>query len=154
MKKLYISEINSVYFYWPERNKNYILSTKCSLNRTQSLKSWQSLTIIFYFLNPSLLAKHTPLITTASPGNYENPPRINQMQKNGNQKYTVRHLIVALQFYQIPRTLWLGKERNPCEVLFNWAISRLGFSKFGNLKLLESKMAFKFLYFQDSNFDP
>ena len=44
-----------------------------------------------YFLDPSLLAKHTPLITTASPGNYENPPRINQMQKNGNQKYTVRH---------------------------------------------------------------
>ena len=55
-----------------------------------------------YFLDPSLLAKHTPLITTASPGNYENPPRINQMQKSVNQKYTVRHLIVALQFYQIP----------------------------------------------------
>ena len=107
-----------------------------------------------YFLDPSLLVKHTPLITTASPGNYENPPRINQMQKNGNQKYTVRHLIVALRFYQIPRTLCLGKDRNPCEVPFNWAISSPGFSKFGNLKLLESKMEFKFLYFQDSNFDP
>ena len=92
-------------------------------------------------------------MTTASPGNYENPPRINQMQKNGNQKYTVRHLIVALQFYQIPRTLCLGKDRNPCEVPFNWAISRPGFSKFGNLKLLEYKMAFKFLYFQVLNFD-
>ena len=92
-------------------------------------------------------------MTTASPGNYENPPRINQMQKNGNQKYTVRHLIVALQFYQIPRTLCLGKDRNPCEVPFNWAISRPGFSKFGNLKLSEYKMAFKFLYFQVLNFD-
>ena len=26
MKKLYISEINSVYFCWPERNKKYILA--------------------------------------------------------------------------------------------------------------------------------
>ena len=86
-----------------------------------------------YFLNPSLLTKHTPLITTASPGNYENPPRINPMQKSVNQKYTVRHLIVALQFYLIPRTVCLGKDRNPCEVPFNWAISCPGFSKFGNL---------------------
>ena len=107
-----------------------------------------------YFLNPSLPAKHTPLITTASPGNYENPPRINPMQKSVNQKYTVSHLILALQFYEIPRTLILGKGRNPCEVPFNWAISRPRFSKFCNLKLLESKMAFKFLNFQVSNFDP
>ena len=107
-----------------------------------------------YFLNPSLPAKHTPLITTASPGNYENPPRINPMQKSVNQKYTVSHLIVALQFYEIPKTLILGKGRNPYEVPFNWAISRPRFSKFCNLKLLESKMAFKFLNFQVSNFDP
>ena len=72
--------------------------------------------MIMYFLNPSLLAKRTPLITTASPGNYENPPRINPMQNSVTQKYTVSHLIVVLQFYDIPRTLILGKDRNPCEV--------------------------------------
>ena len=65
--------------------------------------------MITYFLNPSLLAKHTPLMTTASPGNYENPPRINQMQKSVNQKYKVRHLIVALQFYQIPQDPLIGE---------------------------------------------
>ena len=50
-----------------------------------------------YLLNPSLPTKDTPLITSTSPGNYENPPGINPMQKSVNQKSTVRHLIVALQ---------------------------------------------------------
>ena len=51
-----------------------------------------------------------------------------------------------MQFYQIPRTLSLGKDRNPCEVPFNWAIARPRFSNFCILKFLECKMAFKFLF--------
>ena len=51
-----------------------------------------------------------------------------------------------MQFYQIPRTLSLGKDRNPCEVPFNWAIARPRFSNFYILKFVESKMAFKFLF--------
>ena len=51
-----------------------------------------------------------------------------------------------MQFYQIPRTLSLGKDRNPCEVPFNWAIARPRFSNFCILKFLESKMTFKFLF--------
>ena len=46
MKKLYNSEMNSsTYFCWPERNPEIHLSTKSSLNRTQSLKGRKSLSI-------------------------------------------------------------------------------------------------------------
>ena len=95
MEKPHKSVLNSTYFCWPERNGEIHLSTKSLFNRTQSLKSWKSLTM--YLLNPSLPTKDTPLITSTSPGNYENPPGINPMQKSVNQKSTVRHLIVALQ---------------------------------------------------------
>ena len=80
MERPYKSEMNSTYFCWPERNGEIHLSTKSLLNRTQSLKGWKSPTM--YLLNPSLPTKDTPLITSTSPGNYENPPGINPMQKS------------------------------------------------------------------------
>ena len=108
MKKLYSSEMNSsTYFCQPERSPEMHLSTKSPLNRTQSLKGRKSLSM--YFLNPSLPTKHTPLITSTSPGNYENPPRINPMQKSVNQKSTVRNLLQLCNFIRFPGPLAWGR---------------------------------------------
>ena len=90
-KKLYNSEINSAYVRWPERKEKYILAR--SVHWTELSPSQAIVAYYMYFLNPSLRAKHTPLITTTSPGNYGNPPRINMIQKSVNQKSTVRNLL-------------------------------------------------------------
>ena len=75
MKKVYNSKMNSTYFCWPERNAELHLSTKSSLNRTQSLKGRKSLNYVLPQPQSSK-TKHAPLITSTSPGNYKNPPRI------------------------------------------------------------------------------
>ena len=144
MKRLYNSEMNSTYFCSAglKEMQKTSLHIVFWLDRTQSLKSWKSLTK--YFLDPRLPTKQTPLITTTSPGNYENPRELIRCRKVSIWKSTDRNLLWPCNFVRFPGPS--GRDRNPCEVPFHWAISRPCFSNFRILKFLESKMALKFVF--------
>ena len=145
MKKLYNSEMNStvLLFCWPERSAENIL-THSLLTGQNSVPKKLKVANSKYFLDPRLPTKQTPLITTTSPGNYENPRELIRCRKVSIWKSTDRNLLWPCNFVRFPGPS--GRDRNPCEVPFHWAISRPCFSNFRILKFWESKMALKFVF--------